>query len=53
MKISVDAEENPGPKRYSAQYLTISHCNLKSIGAHNFIKVGKGFPLRNVFFMPL
>ena len=39
IKISGDVEENPGPKRYSAQYLTICHWNLNSIAAHNFIKV--------------
>ena len=26
-------------KRFSAQYLTICHCNLNSIAGHNFIKV--------------
>ena len=39
IKISGDVEENPGPKHYSAQYLTICHWNLNSIAAHNFIKV--------------
>ena len=39
IKRSGDVEENPGPKRYSAQYLTICHWNLNSIVAHNFIKV--------------
>ena len=39
VKLSGDVEENPGPKRYSAQYLTICHWNLNSIVAHNFIKV--------------
>ena len=39
IKTSGDVEENPGPKRYSAQYLTICHWNLNSFAAHNFIKV--------------
>ena len=39
IKISGDVEENPGPKHYSVQYLTIFHRNLKSIAAQNFIKV--------------
>ena len=39
IKISGDVEENPGPKRYSAQYLTICCWNLNNIAAHNFIKV--------------
>ena len=39
IKISSDVEENPGPKRYSAQYLTICHWNPNSIAAHNFFKV--------------
>ena len=39
IKISGDVEENPGPKRYSAQYLTICHWNLNNIPVHNFIKV--------------
>ena len=36
---SDDVEENPGPKRYSTQYLNICHWNLNSTAAHNFIKV--------------
>ena len=39
IKICGPAEEKPGPKRYSAQYLTIFHWNLNSIEAHNFVKV--------------
>ena len=39
IKISGDVDENPGPKRYSAQYLTICHWNLDSIPAHDFINV--------------
>ena len=39
IKISGDVEENPGPKRYSAQYLTICHWNPNSIAAHNVFKV--------------
>ena len=29
IKISGNVEENPGPKRYSARYLTICHWNLR------------------------
>ena len=36
---SGDVEKNPGPKSYSAQYLTICHWNLNNITVHNFIKV--------------
>ena len=39
IKISDDVEENPRPKCYSAQYLTIFHWNLNNIAAHNFINV--------------
>ena len=39
IKISGNVEENPGPKRYSARYLTICHWNLNSIAANKFIKV--------------
>ena len=39
IKISGNVEENPGPKRYSVQYLTIFHWKLNSIAAQNFIKV--------------
>ena len=39
IKISDNPEENPGPKRYSAQYLTICHVNLSSTAVHNFMKV--------------
>ena len=39
VKLNGDVEENPGPKRYSAQCLIICHWNLNSIAAHNFIKV--------------
>ena len=39
IKIIGDVEENPGPRRYSAQYLIICHLNINSIAAHNFIKV--------------
>ena len=39
VKLNGDVEENPGPKRYSAQCLTICHWNLNSIAAHNFITV--------------
>ena len=39
VNLSGDVEKNPGPKSYSAQYLTICHCTLNSIAAHNFIKI--------------
>ena len=39
VNLSGDIEKDPGPKCYSAQYLTICHWNLNSIAAHNFIKV--------------
>ena len=39
VNLSGGVEKNPGPKSYSAQYLTICHLNLNSIAAHNFIKV--------------
>ena len=39
IKLSEDIEENPGPKLYSSQKLSICHWNLNSIEAHNFIKV--------------
>ena len=39
VNLSGDVEKNPGPKSYSAQYLTICHWNLNSIAAHNFIKI--------------
>ena len=39
VNLSGDVETNPGPKSYSAQYLTICHWNLNSIAAHNFIKI--------------
>ena len=39
VKLSSDAEKYPGPKSYSAQYLTVCHWNLNNIAAHNFIKV--------------
>ena len=39
INLSGDVEKNPGPKSYSAQYLTICNWNLNSIAAHNFIKV--------------
>ena len=39
IKISGNVEKNPGPKRYSVQYLTIFHWKLNSIAAQNFIKV--------------
>ena len=39
IKIRGNVEENPGPKRYSVQYLTIFHRNLQSTAAQNFIKV--------------
>ena len=38
VNLSGDVEKNPGPKCYSAQYLTVCHWNLNSIAAHNFIK---------------
>ena len=37
--ISGDAEKNPDPKSYSAQYLKICHWNVNYIAAHNFIKI--------------
>ena len=36
---SGNVEKNPGPKSYSAWYLTICHWNLNSVAAHNFIKI--------------
>ena len=39
VNLSGDVEKNPGPKSYSAQYLTICHWNLNSITAHNFTKI--------------
>ena len=39
VNLSGDVEKNPGPKSYSAQYLTICHWNLNSIAAHNFTKI--------------
>ena len=50
INLSGDIEKNPGPKSYSAQYLTICHWNLNSIAAHNFIKVAllkAYFPVHN------
>ena len=38
IKISGDAEEKPGPKHYSAQYLTICQWNLNSTAAQNLLK---------------
>ena len=38
IKISGDVEEKPGPKHYSAQYLTICHWNLNSTPAQNLLK---------------
>ena len=34
-----EIEENPGPKPYICDSLSISHWNLNSISAHNFIKL--------------
>ena len=34
-----DAEKNPGPKSYSAQYLTNFQWDLNSIVAHTFFKI--------------
>ena len=39
VNLSGDVEKNPGPKSYSAQYLTICHWNLNNVAAHNLIKV--------------
>ena len=39
VNISGDAEKNPDPKSYSAQYLKICHWNVNCIAAHNFIKI--------------
>ena len=36
---SGNIEENPGPRPNSCDCLSISHCNLNSISAHNFIKL--------------
>ena len=36
--LSVDIEENPGPKPSSCDKFFICHWNLNSISAHNFIK---------------
>ena len=38
VNFSGDVKKNPGPKSYSARYLTICHWNLNSIAAHNFMK---------------
>ena len=39
VNLSGSVEKNPGPKCYSAQYLTICHRNLNSIAAHSFTKI--------------
>ena len=39
IKFSGGIEENPGPQPESCDSLPICHCNLKSIPAHNFIKL--------------
>ena len=41
VNLSGDVEKNPGPKSYSAQYLTIIHWNLNSIAAHSFTKIAR------------
>ena len=39
VNLSGDVEKNLDPKSYTAQYLTISHWNLNSLAAHDFIKI--------------
>ena len=39
VKLSSYVEENPGPKPSSSQSFCICHWNLKSIFAHNYIKL--------------
>ena len=37
--LSADAELNPGPKRAFSSNISICHCNLNSISAHNYTKL--------------
>ena len=37
--LSGDVEINPGPKRTPKENLSICHCNLNSISAHNYVNL--------------